>query len=92
MYAYVLENYAYSFFEYKILLHPQKFTENEFKEIIKKAMNETEPTMYDYQFFNELESLLKEKYGFIDGEDIIPTLHLADVQKELKKRITKKRD
>ncbi len=83
MYVYILENYAYSDFEYYVFVHEKHYTKSEFKEIVKEAMKKVKTKRYHWNFEGELFNILREEYGFEDG-DMIPTFHIDNLEKELK--------
>ena len=88
-YTYILEDYAYSDFEYYILSHEKQYTQKEFKEIIKKAMiktNKTCPYGIVYLRHQALFDILKKEYGFHDAEETTPIIHLDDLRRELKNK------
>ena len=84
-YIYILENFAYSDFTYYLFAHEKHYTDNEFKEIVKEAMKKVKNTRFSYEFERELFNILRNEYGFIDGEDIVPIFHIHDLEKELKR-------
>lgn len=83
-YIYILEDFAYSDFEYYIFAHEKHYTDEEFKEIVKEAMKKVKKTRYYFEFERELFEILRNEYGFIDAYDIVPIFHIGDLERELK--------
>lgn len=83
-YVYVLEDFAYSDFEYFLLTHEKHFSDSEFKNIVKEVIKKTEKqSSYSYMFHRDLFKILEEEYGFEDGDETVPVFHIDDLIREL---------
>ena len=82
-FVYILEDFAYSDFEYWVLTHEKHYTMSEFKAIIKEAMGKVEER---YWFHEKLFKIIEEEYGFKrDYGDAVPTIHIDDLEREMDK-------
>ena len=80
LWIYQLEDYAYSDFEFLLLGHMEKYSQNEFEKIVLEAYKIAEKSTTYYQLGRVAEIMCNE-YGFVR---ICPkTAHLSDVKKTL---------
>ncbi len=63
-YIYELTAHEYSDFTYWLLTHEKKYTEEEFKTIVKEADSKIKRHWNDWRYINDLLSILGQQYGF----------------------------
>ena len=64
MHVYELTAHEYSDYTTWLLVHEEKFTEEELKAIVKEANNKIKKNWNDWGYMNDLLSILGQQYGF----------------------------
>lgn len=70
-YIYQLTAFEYSDFRYWLLTHEKKYTEEEFKAIVKEADSKVEVEWVHFNYINYLIYVLVHEYGFKRVESTI---------------------
>lgn len=70
MYVYELTAFEYSDFSYWLLSHEKKYSEEEFKAIVREADSKIKKNCHEWGYINDLISILGQQYGFKSVEPV----------------------